>query len=139
MLDGIRIFSSDDVWRHVLRELGAVVVDTLDIGVVNMDDITTNGPVRIDELKELILNNLDNTKILRSVFGDKMPALSDVQERVIVALVRSGGMSGVELKRALDYMPIATHTIDTAIYNLRKLCGRDFIVLENGVYKIGSV
>lgn len=139
MLDGIRIFSSDDVWREILRDMGATVVDAMVPGVVNMDAITPNGPVTMDALKNLILENLDNAKILRSVFGDNVPVLSDVQEGVIVALVRSGGMSGTVLKHALDYMPISTHAIDTAIYNLRKLYGRDFIVLENGVYKIGSV
>ncbi len=139
MLDGIRIFSSDDVWREILRDMGATVVDAMVPGVVNMDAIAPNGPVTMDALKNLILENLDNAKILRSVFGDNVPVLSDVQEGVIVALVRSGGMSGAALKHALDYMPISTHAIDTAIYNLRKLYGRDFIVLENGVYKIGSV
>ena len=49
-------------------------------------------------------------------------------------------MTGEELKNALGYMPnVATHTIDTAIYNMRKLYGRDFIKRENGVYKIGTV
>ncbi len=139
MLDGIRIFSSDDVWRNILRDMGATVVDKMDAGAVNMDAIAPDTPITMAELKNLILENLDNTKILQSVFGGNVPALSDVQERVIVALMRSGGMRGAELKHALDYMPIATHAIDTAIYNLRKLYGRDFIVLENGVYKIGSV
>lgn len=140
MLDGIRIFSSDKVWRHILGDLGAVVLDEMDNNAINFDDIAPNKPVSIDELKTLILNNLNNnTKILQSVFGKNVPGLSDVQERVIVALVQSGGMTGAELKRTLDYMPIATHTIDTAIYNLRKLYGRNFIILDKGVYKIGTV
>ncbi|MBP9999363.1 MAG: hypothetical protein KBT14_01560 [Proteobacteria bacterium] len=140
MLDGIRIFSSDKVWRHILGDLGAVVLDVMDNNAINFDDIAPNEPVSIDDLKTLILNNLNNnTKILQSVFGKNVPGLSDVQERVIVALVQSGGMTGAELKRTLDYMPIATHTIDTAIYNLRKLYGRNFIILDKGVYKIGTV
>ena len=78
--------------------------------------------------------------ILQNVFGENIPQLSDVQKNIIISLWRSGGMTGEELKNALGYMPnVATHTIDTAIYNMRKLYGRDFIKLENGVYKIGTV
>lgn len=140
MLSGIKVYSSDQVWRHILSELGATVIDTQNVLSVNFDDIMPNSAISIIELKSLILNSTDNTATLQSVFGDKIPQLSDIQENIIVALVRSNGMTGAELKSALGYLPdVATHTIDTAIYTLRKLCGRDFIKLENGVYKIGTV
>ena len=140
MLNGIRIYSSNPVWRHILSELGATVVDMPNVLDINFDEIAPDSAVSVTELKSLILNSADNTKILQSVFGEKIPQLSDIQENIIVSLARGGGMTGIELKNALGYLPdVATHTIDTAIYTLRKLCGRDFIKLENGVYKIGTV
>ena len=140
MLNGIRIYSSNPVWRHILSELGATVTDVQNILDVNFDEIAPNSAISVTELKSLILNSADNTKILQSVFGKNIPQLSDIQENIVVSLARGGGMTGTELKNALGYLPdVATHTIDTAIYTLRKLYGHDFIKLENGVYKLGSV
>ena len=140
MLNGIHIYSSNPTWRHILTELGAVVGDVKNVLDVNFDEIEPTTPITTIELKSLIINSADNTKILQSVFNGDVPQLSDIQENVIVSLWRGGAMSGVELKNALGFMPdVATHTIDTAIYTLRKLCGRDFIILENGVYRLGTV
>ena len=140
MLHGIKIYSHDPVWRHILTELGATVTDSVNVLDVNFDEIAPDGPISVTELKSLILNSADTTNILQSIFNGNVPQLSDVQENVVVSLWRSGGMSGPELKAALGYMPgVATHTIDTAIYALRKLCGHDFIINDNGVYRIGTV
>ena len=140
MLNGIRIYSSNPTWRHILTEFGATVTDAPNVLDVNFDDLEPATPISPTELKSLILNCADNTKILQSIFKGNVPQLSDIQENVIVSLWRGGAMSGNELKNALGFMPdVATHTIDTAIYNIRKLCGRDFIILENGVYKLGTV
>ena len=140
MLSGIKIYSSDPTWRHILSELGATVVDAPNVLDVNFDKIAPDSLVSVTELKSIILNNGDNTKVLESVFGKKLPQLSGIQKNIIVSLIRSGGMTGSELKSALGYVPdVTTHTIDTAIYILRKLYGHNFIKLENGVYKIGSV
>ena len=140
MLSGIRIYSSDSTWRHILSELGATVTDAPNVLDINFDKIAPDSAISVIELRALIVNSADNTDILKSVFGNRIPQLSDIQRNIIVSLVRSGGMTGPELKNALGYMPdVATHTIDTAIYNLRKLCGHDFIINENGVYKIGTV
>ncbi|MBO4672645.1 MAG: hypothetical protein J5608_03275 [Alphaproteobacteria bacterium] len=140
MLENIKIYSSDPTWRKILAELGATVTDAPNILDVNFDKIAPREPVSPMELKALILAAMDTTKILHNIFGNKVPQLSDIQTNIIVLLVRSGGMTGNELKDALGYMPdVATHTITTAIYTLRKLCGHDFIILDGGVYKIGSV
>lgn len=140
MLQGLHIYSSDDIWRHILSELGATVTDAPNVLDVNFDEIAPNAAITATELKSLILNSADNSKILQSVFHGAVPQLSDVQENIIVSLWRGGAMSGSELKNALGFMPdVATHTIDTAIYTIRKLCGREFIVLNNGVYKLGAV
>ena len=140
MLNGIRIYSKSPIWRRILGELGATVTDTPNVLDVNFDEIAPGTAVSVTELKSLILNSADTTTILQTIFGDKIPQLSDVQEHIIVSLWRGGGMSGAELKNTLGYLPgVATHSVETAIYSLRKLCGRDFIKNENGVYKIGSV
>ena len=140
MLNGIRVYSNNPIWRHILSELGAVVTDAPNILDVNFDDIAPNKKISVLQLKSLIVRNMDTSKILHDVFGQNVPTLSNVQEHIIVSLVRSGGMSRLELQNALGYMPgVATHTIGTAIYNLRKLYGRDFIINKDGVYKIGSV
>ena len=140
MLNGIRIYSSNPTWRHILSELGATVVDTQNVLDVNFDKIAPDSPISITELQSLVFNCADNTKILQSVFGKNVPQLSDIQKDIIVSLVRSGGMTGNELKDAFGYMPgVATHTIDTAIYTLRKKYGHDFITLDGKVYKIGTV
>jgi hypothetical protein len=140
MLNGIRIYSSDPIWRKILSELGATVDDAPNVLGVNFDEIAPDVAITTTELKSLILNSADNSKILQSVFHGDVPQLSDVQKNIIISLWRGGTMSGAELKNALGFMPgVATHTIDTAIYTLRKLCGREFIVLKNGVYKLGTV
>ena len=140
MLHGIKIYSGNPVWRHILSELGATVIDVPNVLDVNFDNIEPDHPISISELKSLIVNCNDNTEVLHSVFGHNIPQLSDVQKNIIVALRHSEGMSGNELKSALGFEPnIDTHTIDTAIYNLRKLYGHDFIQYDNGVYKLGTV
>ncbi len=140
MLSGIKIYSSDSTWRQILAELGATVVDAPNVLDINFDKIAPGAPVSATELKTLILESGDATNILHAVFGNDIPQLSGIQTNIIISLVRSGGMTGAELNKALGYMPgVATHTITTAIYALRKLCGHDFITLDRGVYKIGSV
>lgn len=140
MLNGIKIYSSNPVWRHILSELGATVTDVPNVLDINFDEIEPGGAVSATELKSIILQYADATNILQNIFHRDMPQLSDIQQSIIISLWRSGGMSGNELKNVLGYLPgVSTHSIDTAIYNLRKLFGHDFIKLEKGVYKIGNV
>ena len=140
MLDGIVIYSSNPVWRHILSELGATVTDAANVLNINFDDIEPDRPISVSELKALIVQYSDKTKILQSVFGDNVPQLSITQQNIIVSLAQSNGMTNAELKNALGYMPdVETHTIDTAIYNLRKTYGHDFIKNTNGVYTLGTI
>ena len=139
MLDGIRIFSSDSVWRHILLSLGATVLDTPNVLDVNLDKIPLPASVSPEELRSLIVRYADNTKILKSVFGEKLPQLSVIQQGIVVALHRSGGMTGTELNTTLEHLPASVHTIENAIYDLRKLYGHNFITLKDGVYQIGSL
>ena len=139
MLNGIRVFSSNPTWRHILLALGATVLDAPNVLDVNLDNIPLPAAISPTELKLLIVQHADNTQILKSVFGDNIPQLSNIQQGIIVALRRSDGMTGNELRAILEHLPASMHTIENAIYDLRKLCGHDFITLKDGVYKIGSV
>ena len=139
MLSGIRIFSSDVIWRQILTDLNATVLDAPNATDLNMDDLELVGAVSPIELKGLLLNLSDNSRILKEIFGTPT-SLPHIQGKVVVALYKNGGMTGGELKAAMGYaVGTSTHTFDTAIYQLRRKFGRDFIINNNGVYKLGGV
>ena len=139
MLSGIRVYSADGVWRSILRDLGATVLDAPTNMDVNLDSLDVPMPISLLDLKTALINAADNSNTIRKVFG-KNVCLSNLHSRIVVQLYKSGGMNATELKNALGYSPYAaTHTVDTAIYQLRKMYGHDFIVNENGVYRIGKL
>ena len=139
MLTGIRIFTSDSYWRQIVSDLNAVLVDKAILADVNLDSLNLCMPMTTLELKSAIITALDDTKLLESVFGRPV-SLSPIQRRILVRLKQSGGMTADELKLALGYAcDTTTHVVDTAIYGLRKLFGRDFIKNENGIFKIGGI
>lgn len=139
MFSGIRIYSSDIVWRRILADLNATVLDAPDMTAVNLDDIEIPPHCGLVRLKSLVLGANDNSDIIRRVFGENV-ALSPLQRQIIVLLYKSAGMTGTELKAALGYAPDATtHTVDTAIYQMRRTHGRDLIQNDGGVYKIGRI
>lgn len=139
MLSGVRIYTSDTVWRQILTDLNATVLPAPTITDLNLDDIAINGVISPTELKSAILGANDSGTIIRTIFGTDI-AMPRLQMQLVVLLYKTGGMTADELKRALGYAPdVATHTIDTAIYQLRKAHGRDFIQNNNGVYKLGRI
>lgn len=139
MLTGLRIFTSDPYWRGIVADLNAVVVDDANYADVDLDALDLHMPVAPLELKSTVISALDDTKVLVSVFGHPVD-LSPIQRNIVVRLKKSGGMTADELKVALGYArDTTTHTVDTAIYGLRKLFGRDFIINENGIFKIGGI
>lgn len=139
MLKGVRIYTSDTIWRQILTDFGATVLDAPTTTDINFDNLNISSPLTPMELKSAILNANDNASVLREIFGADV-SLPRLQAQIIVSLYKSGGMTGNELKDALGYAPdVATHTIDTAIYQLRRTYGRGFIVNTNGVYRIGKL
>lgn len=139
MLKGIRVYSADGVWREILRDLGATVLDAPTNTDINFDALSISMPVSPIELKSALINAADTSKVIIKVFGRNV-RLSNLHTQIIVQLYKSGGMDTVQLKTALGYSAdAATHTVDTAIYQLRKLYGHDFIVNENGIYRIGKL
>lgn len=140
MLTGLRIYSSDAIWRGILADLGATVIDAPNAADVNMDDVAIKTPVNVTELKAAILAAGDGDNIIARVCG-KNARPPRGQAQIIVALYKSGtGLTAADLKSALGYsQDVATHAIDAAIYQLRKRYGRDFIKNKNGVYTIGDL
>ena len=139
MLNGIRIYSADPYWRNILNDLGATVLDSLKKTDVNFDSLSILMPVSPTQLKAALLNAIDSSDIIRKIFGTNV-RLSNLHTQIVVQLYKSGGMNSAALKSALGYSPDAsTHTVDTAIYQLRKMYGHNFIVNDNGVYKIGKL
>lgn len=139
MQGNIKIYTSDKCWNHILAELGANLVDSPDVADVIFDDIKQDAPISIDDLQNLILNQFDNNEIIRAVFGRDV-VLPALQHKIVVALYKTPGIQIHELKRAVGVAPnITTHSVENAIYQLRKTFGRDFILNENGGYQIGRV
>ena len=140
MLDGIRIYSSDGVWRNILAELGAIVSDVPDVTYLDFDSLGLALPATPIVIKTAIQNAIDgNIQILHDILGRRVH-LTYIQAQIIIMLHKSGGMTGADLRTALGYSPNATtHAVDTAIYQLRKIFGRDFIINTNGIYKIGRI
>lgn len=140
MLDGLRIYSADPFWRDILSELGATVSDTPDATFLDFDSLDIKTPMTPIALKTTIQNAIDgNLQILYDIFGRNVQ-LPYIQAQIVIMLYKSGGISAADLRNALGYSPNATtHAVDTAIYQLRKTFGRDFIINVNGVYKIGRV
>lgn len=139
MLTGIRIFTSGPYWRAIVTDLNAVLVDDANLADVDLDSLELHVPASPLELKSAIISALDDSKVLLAVFG-RAVSLSPIQRQIVVRLKKTGGMTADELKLALGYArDTTTHTVDTAIYGLRKLFGRNFIINENGIFKIGGV
>lgn len=139
MLNGIRVFSSDAVWRHILTALDVAVADAPGSADVNLDELNPDLPISIPKLKVLLSDAAQNDGIIRRILGDGA-TLPRGLGRLVAMLYKSGGMSAAELKSALGYSPDATtHVIEASIYQLRKIYGRDFIQNKNGVYSLGRV
>ncbi len=106
---------------------------------VNLDTLNLKTPVSPSLLKSSIIAATDNTAIIDSVFGEHV-SLSPIQSRIVTLLYKTGGMSADNLKVALGYAPDATtHSVETTIYELRKLYGHDFIKNINGIFKLGRI
>ena len=139
MLDNVKIYTSDAVWRQILSDLGAVIVDSANLADVVFDDIKINAPMSVMELQNIILSNVDNSDIIRRVFGEDVK-LSNLQRRLIVLLYKNPDITMRDLKTALGLSPdMTTHAVETAIYQLRKIYGHDIIKNTDGKYKIGRI
>lgn len=139
MLNGVRIFTTDEIWRQILADFGATVTDAPSITDINFDDLRISDVITPLQLKAAILSASDNECILSQIFGSRI-SLPQLQSRIIVLLHKTGGMAYADLRGALGFIPnVTSHTIDTAIYQLRQRFGREFIQNTDGVYKLGKL
>ena len=139
MLENIKIYTSDKYWQHIFADLGADVVDSSDIADVVFDDIDIKTPISVDDLKSTIFSCLDNQDIITTLFG-KYILLPKLQHKIIINLYKNPNITMRELKDKLGVLPdLTTHTVENAIYQLRKNYGHDFIQNINGKYKIGQL
>lgn len=139
MLQDIRIFTTDEIWRQIVSAMSATIVNDVLRADVNLDAMDIEPGISALELKALILNTMESNqqKIVDCIFGRPVH-LSALQMQIVILLYQTGGMSAHELRSILA-PDMTTHTIDTAIYQLRKLYGRDFVKNENGKYLIGKL
>jgi hypothetical protein len=139
MVENIKIYATDECWRHIFTDLGATVVDMPNIADVVFDDAGLDLPVSVAQLKSIIFESMDNRDVIIDVFG-KYVVLPTLQHKIVVALYKNPDMSIGELKERLGFLPdVTTHTVENAIYQLRKTYGHDFIKNAGGKYKIGHV
>ena len=139
MLNGVRVYSADLFWRNILSDLGATVLDAPNAYDLNFDSLNIVMPISPMQLKAALIQASDYSNIIRKIFGPQV-RLSNLHTQVVAHLYKSGGMTAGELKSALGYSSdTATHAVDTAIYQLRKLYGHEFIINDGGVYKLGKL
>lgn len=139
MAENIKIYATDKCWQHILADLGAVLVDSPNIADVVFDDMGIQKPVSIPHLKSIIFDSLDNRDIIENVLGQYV-VLPVLQHKIVVLLYKNPDISMNELKKLLGVLPnVTTHTVENAIYQLRKNYGHDFILNTKGKYKIGHI
>ena len=139
MLENIKIYTADKYWNHILTDFGANLVDAPNVADVLFDDIKIKMPISVDDLQNLVLARFNNNDIIVNVFGRDV-ALPALQRKIVVALFKNPNIQINDLKLAVGLSPdVTTHSVENAIYQLRKTFGRDFIINENGGYKIGRV
>ncbi len=139
MLGGTKIYTSDKYWNQIFTDLGAVIVDVPNAADVVFDDIKITTPVSVMDLQNIICDCINNTDIIYRVFG-KYVVLPALQHKIIVLLSKNPNMTMSELKTALGVLPnVASHAVENAIYQLRKVYGHNIIQNVNGKYKIGSI
>ena len=139
MLENIKVYASDECWKHILADLGATIVDRPNMADVVFDDINIVTPVSVQELCGLVFSNKNNTDVIRNVFNRDI-VLPELQHKIVVLLYKNPDMTLCDLKNALGILPdVSSHAVETAIYQLRKKYGHDFILNSNGKYKIGRI
>ena len=139
MAENIKIYATDKYWRHIFDDLGISVVDSKTTADVVFDEKNVPVPVSIPNLKSVIFDCVDNQDIIKKIFG-KYIILPTLQRKIIINLYKNPNVSINELKELLGFLPdVTTHTVENAIYQLRKKYGRDFIINAKGKYKIGHI
>ena len=96
MLTGVRIYSSDTVWRQILRELNADVLETPTKIDLNFEDLNIKHRITPLELKEIIIRSMDNDEILQKIFGYPVH-LSRIKSQILIVLYKFVFSCDIEL------------------------------------------
>jgi len=139
MLKDIKIYTTDKYWMQIFTDLGAVVSDNPNSADVVFDDSDLDAPISLLDLQRFILDRIENRDIIHQIFGADV-MLSNLQHKLVVCLYKNPNINMRDLKKMLGILPgVASHVVENAIYQLRKIYGRDFIQNVDGKYKIGLV
>ncbi|MDR0967720.1 MAG: hypothetical protein LBL75_02725 [Rickettsiales bacterium] len=136
MLNGISFWTSDKVWAGILSDLGGVFISRGNASVIWRAPKTKISTNQIAAEFIRLQDNNEN-EIIKKICGDKK--LTDIGRKIIIALANAGtnGISTTELQQKLGYDATAkTGAVGTAIYQLRKTFGANFIKNTNGKYKL---
>lgn len=135
MFNGISFWTDDKIWRGILNDLGAEFAPR-DIADVVFKSNKKFSPAELNT-EFLHLADLHESETIKKICGNIK--LSGAQKKIIMTLHRFGG-NGIDvsaLQQQLGYAPgAATNAVGTAIYQLRKIFGKDFIKNEGGKYRL---
>ena len=121
-----------------MSDLGAVAAG--DAGTADVAFVPPGGKLSPVGLKAEFLRQLDEQRAaaMSKIFGGRRADISPAQEKIVLLLFKRKGMSIRQLNEALGYSEdTKTHTIETVIYQLRKIFGAGFIKNDNGIYRLG--
>jgi hypothetical protein len=135
MFNGITFWTDDKTWRGILTDLGAEFTQR-DIADVIFKSSKRFSPAELNT-EILRMADLHESEIIKKICGNV--SLSGAQKKIIMTLHRfeKNGIDVSALQQQLGYAPgAATNAVGTAIYQLRKIFGKDFIKNEGGKYKL---
>ena len=72
MLKGVRIYTSDVLWRQILSDFGASILDAPNSSDINFDALDVPPNVSPMELKALILAAVDNSGIMKKFLAHQL-------------------------------------------------------------------
>lgn len=135
MFNGITFWTEDKIWRGILIDLGAQF-SPRDIADVIFKPNKKFSPAELNA-EILHLADIHEAGTIKKICGTV--SLSGAQKKIIMTLHKHGknGADVSTLQQQLGYAPgAATNAVGTAIYQLRKIFGKDFIKNNGGKYKL---
>jgi len=139
MFDNISVFTSDIYWKRIFVDLGMCLVDDVIMADVDFDSLQIKHPISLSELQQIVLDEANHDKMMIDIFH-KHVLVSKLQKKILNALYKYGDLDIVSLKQYVGIdSSIMSHTVETAIYQLRKIYGHDLIYNHEGKYRLGHV
>ena len=140
MPNTVQFWTDDKIWAGILTDMGYAVADATH--GADFIWMPPSGPLTPMELRGEVLGQIDAARIadMRAIFGERANTVGGVQEKIALMLYRRGGLTIRQINEFLGYSAeTKTHTADTAIYQLRRTFGNQFIMCNNGIYSLGKL